>query len=61
MLLLYRIIIIIFIFITIIGIIGIYNVKSDRSISTIFSNPFNTMHYNSDYDTVTVYHTLDNN
>ena len=24
-----------------------------------FTNPFNQMHYNSDYDRTTVYHTLD--
>ena len=37
-----------------------YGIYTTTYSNKVFSNPFNTMHYNADYETATVYHTLDN-
>lgn len=37
-----------------------YGVYTSMYSNKVFTNPFNTIHYNADYETATVYHTLDN-
>lgn len=38
----------------------LFFMNKDQSIFKMFSHPFSTLHYDSEYDKATVYHTLDN-